>query len=73
MFNLEKLYITNNNLKNLNGLDNCQMLKTLCVYKNKISDFNSMLLILGDLRLLEELDIEENPVNQERSNPIQEI
>lgn len=49
------------------------MLKTLCVYKNKITDFNSMLLILGDLRLLEDLDIDENPVNQQRQNPLSEI
>ncbi|KRW98324.1 hypothetical protein PPERSA_02101 [Pseudocohnilembus persalinus] len=71
--NLQKLYITNNNIKSLSGLENCKQLDTICAFNNKITDFNSLLFVLGDLNLLKNLDLEENPVLTESSYSAQQI
>ncbi|GLD98553.1 hypothetical protein PINS_up007250 [Pythium insidiosum] len=66
-FRLKQLYAQNNRIRTLDGssLPHFKFLRELRLYDNKLHDFPSTLSVLSRLRHLEDLDLFNNPLQEE--------
>ncbi|KAF4659099.1 hypothetical protein FOL47_007719 [Perkinsus chesapeaki] len=58
---LQELYVSNNHLTNLHGIESCTFLRKLVACSNRLDDLRQQLRFLSRFHFLSELDLSENP------------